>query len=31
MFYYILAGASGFEAEVFSPDKIRDYPYVTGN
>lgn len=31
MFYYILAAASGFEAEVFSPDKIRNYPYVTGN
>ena len=31
MFYYTLAAASGFDAEVFSANKIRNYPYVTGN
>lgn len=31
MFYQILLGAEGLNAEAFTPDKINSYPYVTGN
>ncbi len=31
MFYDILLGAEGLSAETFTNNKIRSYPYVTGN
>lgn len=31
MFYYLLLNAPGLNQEAFSPAKISDFPYVTGN